>query len=1108
MSDPTPRNLPSGVVTFLVTDIVGSTEMWEHHPEEMNQALARHDAIIRQAVETFAGQLIKGRGEGDATFSVFRRPTDAVSAARAAQRAFAAEPWPQGARLEVRMAMHTGETLERDGDYFGSPVNRVARLREVADGGQVLLSQSTASLVVDHLPTDCSLREVGTQELRGLARPETMFELVITANVATPDPARVARSRRQARLPTRLAASSIAGFHGRVAELELLRAAWTNALSGRHMVVLLAGEPGIGKTSLAGAFAREIYAQGATVLYGRCDEDLGIPYQPWAEMLKRLMAGATPSELQNLTGRRQAELVALVPSLSTRIGTAATMSAIDVETERHRLFGAVAAAVTEAAATNPILVVLDDLQWADKPTLLMLRHLVSQPEPLPLVILGTYRHHEVSADHPLVDVLAALRREPNVQRVVLGGLTIEDLVGVIEDASGQPLGDPELALAHEVYRETNGNPFFAWELMLHLSETGTVSLSDEGRWVIAQPASEWALPESVREVIGRRAARLGEAVVQTLTTASVIGREFKLDVLAAAVGEDVDIVLEQLERAESAGLIGSLGTGRFSFTHALVAHTLYADHSPTRRARIHRRVAEAYESLGMAEDRVGELAHHWILAGSPDHTGRALEYAMKAAQVATRALAPQEAARWYAESLNLLGTRQHADEHVRCELLIGLGQAQLHSGDPDCLQTLLDAAHLADRLGDSHQLALAVLTGTRGMPGFTNPARVAVLHSAIARMGISDTPERAELLASLAAELSVAGDYEQRRELADEAMAVARRLNDPACLLHVLNHVIPTIGVPSTLAERWELSAEAVALADRLNDPVMAFLARLHRTQAAYESADLAEANACISRMIELAEELQQPTVLWTVAWVRGVQAIVAGRIEEAERLATEALTLGVESGQPDAATIYGGQLFCIRWHQGTDAELVDLLAEMATQRPDLPVLQAGLARLRLEADRRSDIELGPAVVKAVPYDIGWAPAMAFWAEVSSRLGDQESCEVLYDLLSPYGDYVVHVEAVSIGAMSHYLGMLAAALGRPAEAARHFEHAEALHETLEAPFFLARSRLEHGRLLLSAGTESSNYTAGELLRSARDLGEQYGCAGIVRRAAELLATVV
>jgi DNA-binding SARP family transcriptional activator len=236
--------LPTGVVTFLLTDIENSSGLWERHPEAMAEALARHDALAGRVVAERGGELIKAKGEGDATLSVFTRASDGVRAAVDLQNALAVEEWPDGIDMRVRMALHTGEAHERDGDYYGPTVNRAARLRSLADGGQTVVSQATAEVVLDRLPRGATLVDVGSKTLRGLARPEHVFELAGLDAVALGDAA-------PAILPIAIQPGlgrDDAGFAGRQPELEELANAWQRATAGQRQVALLAGEPGIGKT--------------------------------------------------------------------------------------------------------------------------------------------------------------------------------------------------------------------------------------------------------------------------------------------------------------------------------------------------------------------------------------------------------------------------------------------------------------------------------------------------------------------------------------------------------------------------------------------------------------------------------------------------------------------------------------------------------------------------------------------------------------------------------------------------------------------------------------------------------------------------------------------
>jgi DNA-binding SARP family transcriptional activator len=283
---PVAQHVPSvtRAVTFLLTDIEGSTAAWEADAGAMAEALARHDELVEQVVTSRGGRLIKTRGEGDATFSVFERPSAAAAAAIELQDAILHEPWGLQEPMRIRVALHTGEAELRDGDYFGRAVNRAARLRSLATGGQILCSGAIAELVIDSLPDDVVLADLGMRQLKNLARPEHVFELRL--ETAEP-PQQTSAPVERPGLPAVLTGPG--PFVGRGPELQRLVSAWQTVLTGGMHAVLIAGEPGVGKTRLAGEWSRQAYQQGAIVLYGRCDEDLGAPYQPFAEALRSLM---------------------------------------------------------------------------------------------------------------------------------------------------------------------------------------------------------------------------------------------------------------------------------------------------------------------------------------------------------------------------------------------------------------------------------------------------------------------------------------------------------------------------------------------------------------------------------------------------------------------------------------------------------------------------------------------------------------------------------------------------------------------------------------------------------------------------------------------------
>lgn len=409
-------------------------------------------------------------------------------------------------------------------------------------------------------------------------------------------------------LPTPLASSRVTGFQGRSPELESLSDALRAAVTGERRVALVAGEEGMGKTALVAEAAAAAHAAGATVLYGHCDQDLGLAYLPWVEALTGLVAHDSPGLVERL-GVHRAQLARLVPTVAESLDDLPAVPPADPEAERFVLFRAVVAALEAAAARAPVVIVLEDLHWADKPTLTLLRHVATGRDPLRLLLIGTYRHHELGGGHGLVDVLASLRREPLVQRLMLSGLSDEELVTFMESAANHPLGGPEVALAHALHGQTGGHPFFVSEMLRHLVETGAMARSPNGAWVRMGETTE-RLPDSVREVVARRVDRLGEEARRILSHAAVIGVEFQLPVLAAAVGADAGDVLDTVEAAEAAGLVASTSAGSFRFVHAVVARVLYQDLTATRRALAHRRVAQVLEDLDLVEEHVDELSGH------------------------------------------------------------------------------------------------------------------------------------------------------------------------------------------------------------------------------------------------------------------------------------------------------------------------------------------------------------------------------------------------------------------------------------------------------------------------------------------------------------------
>ena len=1088
-----------GVVLF--TDLVGSTELRGRLGEEAADELRRtHDQLLTQAVEANNGSTVKGLGDG--IMATFAGASDAVAAAVAIQQAIDRlnRSGKTSMPVAVRVGLSAGDVAFEDEDVHGTPVIEAARLCGAAVGGEILASEIVRWLGgAQGAPL---FIPVGSLELKGLAAPvpagRIEWEPVPVSNIPMPalltDIGRI--------------------FVGRDAELDRLQQLWKEAAAGERRVVLLAGEPGVGKTRLAAELAITVHDEGGTVLGGRCDEDLGVPYQPFVEALRHFIDHTPPADLKERLGRYGGELVRLVSELAERLCDVPPVLQSDPETERYRLFDAVAAWLANTAADDPLLLVLDDLQWAAKPTLLLLRHIVRTPDVRRLMIVGTYRDTELAHDHPLVELMADLRRETAIDRLSLSGLDDTGVAAFVKQAAGQALDDDGLALARAIYQETEGNPFFVREVLRHLAETNVIG-RDGDRWITRVPVEQLGIPEGVREVVGRRLARLSAQANHALRVAAVVGPEFEMDVVRAAADMTDDEVLAALDEAVAARVVSETWPTRFRFSHAVVRTTLYESLTGARKVTVHRLVAEALEALhqGALDNYLPALAHHWARASAPAaETGRAVEYATRAGDRALAQLAHDEAVTYYGQALELLQVAGDSAGGQHIELLIALGEAQRRAGESGHRETLLGASRLAAERGDANALARAVLANTRGVfpsaVGDVDHERVAALEAALDAVGGDETPTRARLLAALAAEITW-GERERRVRLADEALAIARRAGDAATLALVLLHRSFIIYFPDTLDELLANTEELLALAERLDDPVIRAQALWVRGRSLAQAGDMEEANCRFETAERLSEELGQPTLRWMVGQTATVRTVLAGDLDEGERKALAGFELGQATGARDAPTFLAVHLFLVRLEQDRLGELEEQFVEVVAALPGLPAVRAYLARLLCELDRPEEAvehyqRLAAANFTTLPRDPAWILGVPHCAAVAAALRDRAGARILFDMLAPYASQIVFMNGGALGAVAHYLAVLAATFGDFDEAQTRFAVAAATHERIGAPIWLARTRLEWARMLLARNDPGDADRSRELLAQAFDSARELGLANIERRAVGLL----
>jgi class 3 adenylate cyclase len=1094
-------------VAILFTDIVGSTELSQRLSAQAADEVRReHFSALRQAIAETGGIEVKSLGDG--LMVAFPVASAALSCAVAMQQAVARDNIRMGHHLQLRVGLSAGEVTREADDYFGDPVIEAARLCARANGDQILVANLVRAMAGRRSPH--SFTSLGPSELKGLSDAVETLELgweppPDSDGVASPVP-----------LPPLLERGPATGVVGRELQSVLLADAYKRASTdeGRE-VVLVSGEAGAGKSTLAAQLARAAFAEGAFVLLGRCEEDLPAPYGPFVEALSHFVTHATSDVLRAHVERHGGELATMVPALARRLGALPAAQSADPDTERYLLYGAVLGLLVQACEGQPVVLVLEDLQWADKATLQLLRHLVAHTTALRLLLVGTHRDSELSSTTPLTEALAAWHREVGVSRVRLSGLDDLGVLAFMEAAAGDDLGDAGVALAHALYRETDGNPFFVGEVLRHLAETGAIYRDHAGRWTTATDLADLSLPDSVRQVIESRVARLGDSAGHVLALASVIGREFDLDLLIRVTERSEDELLDILDAATNAALLSEVAdaSARYSFAHALIQHALYQGLGTTRRARAHRRIAETIEAMCGPDvgPRVGELARHWFSASQPMDASKAVTYARQAGEAALEGLAPDAAVRYYSDALQLVELTPGDDPLLECDLRIELGKAQRQAGIGAFRETLLDAAHRAQVLGATDRLVQAALANSRGWSssGVIDAKKVAVLEAALEAVDDDDSRERALLLATLCNELTYLSPMERRRALADAARAMARRLGDAVTLLQVLILVANPLQFPSALEERLADTREALGLAESIGDPELLYRASSHGQINGVQSGDFALVDRCMESMRTLSERLRQPTLMWMTAFKEAAQALIVGEADRAEQLAGVAHQMGVGSGQPDTSVLYQGQLIVARYEQGRLGELVSLIDERVAGGTSTPGMRAVLAAAHLEAgnDATALDQLQSAAGDEfawLPLAFQWTIVTAFYGAVAAELSAAGPAQILYDLLAPYHAQIPFDGSTVMFPVASTLGALASVLGRYDEAEGHFAEANELMTRGDMQFFAAATDLWWGRMFAERGAPGDTEKARDLLSQAHAAAKAHRYGGVERRAATVL----
>jgi tetratricopeptide (TPR) repeat protein len=900
---------------------------------------------------------------------------------------------------------------------------------------------------------------------------------------------------------------------GRDGELGELLAGMDDVASGSGRLFLLAGDPGIGKSRLAGEAAARARDRGFKVAWGRCWEAGGAPaYWPWVQALRALVRGLGSEQLRAQLGAGAPFVAQIVAEVAEMLPDVRPPPPMEAETARFRLFDAVAAFLRNAGAGRPLMLVLDDLHAADAPSILLLRFVARELGDARVLVLGAYREIELDRGHPLAVALAELSREPATRHVPLSGLAKADVARLIQEITGVV---PRESVMAAVHRCTEGNPLFVGEVARLLAAEGRLERAGD-------PAGlALAIPEGIRAVIGRRVARLPEPCGRVLGLASVFGREFSLPPLEQLSGFSAGELLDVLDDGIAAGMVAAVpgAPGRLRFTHALIRDALYEGSPAGQRLRLHQQAGEALEAFYQQDldPHLAELAHHFFEAAAGGGAGKAVGYAERAGRRAIALLAYEEAAQLFKMALAALSlARPPGEDQARCRLLLALGDALTRMGERQAArEELRRAAGIARRDRMAEELGRAALTYAGRFifeRGASDRHMIPLLQEARAMLAEKQGagPVRARILAALAVALRDQPDRGPRDALSREAVALARASGDPPTLAYTLACRLSALMGPGDPQGRLATAEELRAVARAAQDKQLESGGEHARAMVFLQAGRMAEYRQALDAAERLAAEVGEPVGRWIAAVVQAKLALLEGRFADAEALVESALRSGGSSVPWDAVIFSRVQRFALRLEDGRLAEMEPAIRRSVEEFPTRPLFRCLLARLLTELgdedQARSVFEqLAAGRFAVIPVNDDLLLSLSHLAEVARFLRDAGRGAVLHGLLLPYRGLVVDTLETSTGAVDRYLGLAALTTGDLETAELHLRDALDLNTRIGAHPWAARTQADLAALLVARDQLGDRERAVELLQTALGTAMRLGMTAFAKRAGEDLA---
>jgi class 3 adenylate cyclase/tetratricopeptide (TPR) repeat protein len=1091
------QRVPEGTVTVLFTDVVGSTDLTTRLGDDAAREVLRAcDELVRQQVARHRGQEVKHTGDG--LMVAFQSARRAVACAVDIQRAISGRNRREPERaVRVRIGLNTGEVIREEADLFGATVTAAARIANHADAGEILISETAKGVLGE--ATTVQLEDLGEVELKGFPRPMRLHRV----------------SWEEAMGPAGLRLPERTPFVGRESERAELRRLLEETIRGQGALVMIGGEPGVGKTRLAEELLLEARQRGILAWTGHCYEMEGAPpYIPFVEILEASARTVPPETLPEVLGDSAPEVAKLLPELRRLLPDIPPPLEMPPEQERRYLFKSVREFIDRASRVQPLLLLLEDLHWGDDASLLLFQHVAQHLNQMPVLVLGTYRDTELDVTRPLARALEELVRQRLVHDLALKRLPEADVKGMLQALSSQ---EPPSSLVHEVCRETDGNPFFVEEVFKYLTEEGKL-FDEQGRWRSDLRVSELDVPRGVRLVIGRRLERISEEGRRALATAAIIGRAFSFELLEALGEVEADALLDAVDEGERAHLITSVTDGRearFTFAHELIRQTLVSGLSLPRRQRLHLRVAEAIEKtcVRVLEDHAADLAHHLYQAGAAAEPQKTVRYLTLAGEQAMAAAAFEDALGHYENAVSL---QPKEDRRGLAGLLFKRGLALRSLGRweealADWMQSLVSYEEEGDKdaVGDvSHEVSWQLAWANRPTEA------VEVADRGLAAIGEQASASRCRLLGVVGMSLSSGGDCEGAERMIGQSVTLAERLGDESLLGLALDldatHRFFHMQVRQLL-ESGRRASELLGQAGNLWDLVGA----LHYTQyALLYMGRLDEAGKAGHEAEELAARLGHYGYLITAregnSWT---ELALTGDIERFQRQIEEVLDLAVGVGFAWAYTYYhylgDGHFWSGRWPEAVERyeeasrlEQPGMLAGLAWSGLFLARAYAGdkMGALALLQNERGSIARA-----------GRANTLGAWL---AMLAVVEGLAVLEERHEAARLYPVALDAVDTGAVVVPPRLTQNAAGIAATAGRRWEEAErhfgtALRQAHEIPVVIQQPEVRrwYARMLIDRNSPGDREKARQLLTEAITMYRQIGMPKHVEMAEAMLGGI-